>query len=158
MSPDSTTPIPGRSALIRRILSSIIFVIITIDAWRLKSSNDTLDVTTFTNISIVESFQSLLSDNALSSGVGLVTTDGNWGNEYDEKYKDEDIRILGFTDWAYIAIARAWYTRLAALGYTQHYVVAHDQVSYDNLLKHGMRAIPCIIKNPDLEHRVKGFW
>ena len=70
------------------------------------------------------------------------------------EYRDADIRILGFTDRHYIAIAKAWYMRLTSLvggpraprprlpdraraftrrasssaqGYTEHYLVAYDE-------------------------------
>ena len=93
----------------------------------------------------------------LHSGVGLVTQDGLWGNEFDEKYKDEDVKILGFTDKNYLPIAKFWYMRLTALGYKEHYIVAHDEVSY-NAVKDDYRAIACIIQNPDYARPVKGLW
>ena len=59
----------------------------------------------------------------------------NWTehNEKYNKYKDEDIKILGFTDGKYISIAKHWYTRLSLLGYKEHYIVAHDEDTYNNL-------------------------
>ena len=52
---------------------------------------------------------------SLTSGVGLVTTDGMWGEDVEGKYKDEDIKILGFTDRNYLPIAKWWYNRLTML-------------------------------------------
>ena len=72
------------------------------------------DIYDFSNIA-VDSFEWLLSDASMKSGVGLVTQDGMWGDQYDEKYKNEDIKILGFTDQNYIAIAKVWYNRLTIL-------------------------------------------
>ena len=51
-----------------------------------------------------------------SSGVGIVTVDGLWDDEYGmEAYRDADVRILGFTDRHYLPIAMVWYNRLADL-------------------------------------------
>jgi hypothetical protein len=47
--------------------------------------------------------------------VGLVTTDGMWDEIVPDKYKDQEIKILGFTDRNYIPIARVWYTRMTML-------------------------------------------
>lgn len=54
-------------------------------------------------------------DKGLESGVGLVTTDGMWDEIVPDKYKDQEIKILGFTDRNYIPIARVWYTRMTML-------------------------------------------
>eukprot|EP00571_Detonula_confervacea_P008432 CAMPEP_0172328226 /NCGR_PEP_ID=MMETSP1058-20130122/60242_1 /TAXON_ID=83371 /ORGANISM="Detonula confervacea, Strain CCMP 353" /LENGTH=348 /DNA_ID=CAMNT_0013045329 /DNA_START=327 /DNA_END=1373 /DNA_ORIENTATION=+ len=95
----------------------------------------------------------------LTSGVGLVTTDGAWPEESaDDKYKGHDIKILGFTDRNYVPLAKAWYTRMSLLGYTEHYIVAHDEASYNILRANDMRVLPCFIKNPDISHKVKGLW
>lgn len=51
---------------------------------------------------------------SLSSGVGLVTTDGAWGKQ-DVNSERGDIKILGFTDRNYLPIARLWYGRLSVL-------------------------------------------
>lgn len=64
-----------------------------------------------------------------TSGVGLVTTDGQWGN-IDMTNSDErnvGIKILGFTDWKYLHVAKVWYKRLNQLGYTEHFLAAHDE-------------------------------
>ena len=61
--------------------------------------------------SIEYDFSSLL----LTSGVGLVTTDGMWGEDDHGKYKDEDIKILGFTNKRYLPLARVWYNRMTVL-------------------------------------------
>ena len=64
------------------------------------------------------------SSSSLSSGVGLVTTDGAW-EELEEKEiimidgerggDISDIKILGFTDRNYLPIAMLWYGRLTVL-------------------------------------------
>jgi hypothetical protein len=55
------------------------------------------------------------SGSSLSSGVGLVTTDGAWGDNGKHKYDRQDIKILGFTDRNYLPIAKLWYSRLSIL-------------------------------------------
>ena len=71
------------------------------------------------------------------SGVGLVTTDGMWGNETAYKYTNEEIKILGFTDKYYLPIARLWYNRLTALVRTNHII-------------HLMRTVACLGRKPCL--------
>ena len=106
------------------------------------------------------------SSSSLSSGVGLVTTDGAWEELEEEEIMMidgergdiSDVKILGFTDRNYLPIAMLWYGRLTVLvrvyskckqncivtsfltslictflhishvqGYTEHYIVAHDE-------------------------------
>jgi hypothetical protein len=55
------------------------------------------------------------SGSSLSSGVGIVTTDGAWGDSGKHKYNRQDIKILGFTDRKFLPIAKLWYTRLSIL-------------------------------------------
>lgn len=56
---------------------------------------------------------------SLSSGVGLVTTDGAWGKKEDDIHGNDhsgsDIKILGFTDKNYLPMAKLWYGRLSVL-------------------------------------------
>jgi len=112
------------------------------------------------------SFELLMSQLGIgmTSGVGLVTTDGLWGGDSDsitlmnERYKDEDIKILGFSDRNYLPIARVWYSRMTMLGYTEHHIVAHDEMTYNALHSENLRVIPCFIANPDYGHPVRGLW
>ena len=63
------------------------------------------------------------SSSSLSSGVGLVTTDGAWEELEEEEIimidgergDISDIKILGFTDRNYLPIAMLWYGRLTVL-------------------------------------------
>ena len=63
------------------------------------------------------------SSSSLSSGVGLVTTDGAWEELEEEEIimidgergGISDIKILGFTDRNYLPIAMLWYGRLTVL-------------------------------------------
>ena len=55
------------------------------------------------------------SGSSLSSGVGIATTDGAWGDSGKHKYDRQDIKILGFTDRNYLPIAKLWYSRLTFL-------------------------------------------
>jgi hypothetical protein len=55
------------------------------------------------------------SGSSLSSGVGIATTDGAWGDSGKHKYDRQDIKIMGFTDRNYLPIAKLWYSRLAIL-------------------------------------------
>lgn len=93
-----------------------------------------------------------------ASGVGMVTTDGMWEPNPDNDYKNEDIKILGFCDRSYLSIAIKWYQRLDALGYVEHYIVAHDELAYNQLTRDNYRVLPCIIENPDYTHRTKVLW
>mmetsp|Transcript_3918 Transcript_3918/g.8749 ORF Transcript_3918/g.8749 Transcript_3918/m.8749 type:complete len:554 (-) Transcript_3918:2494-4155(-) len=95
-----------------------------------------------------------------TSGVGLVTTDGQWGN-IDMTTSDErnvGIKILGFTDWKYLHIAKVWYKRLNQLGYTEHFLAAHDEQTFQFLKSNNYRTIPCFIENPQYDKPVKGLW
>ncbi len=64
-----------------------------------------------------------------TSGVGLVTTDGQWGkiNMTSSDERNVGVKILGFTDWKYLNVAKVWYKRLSQLGYTEHFLAAHDE-------------------------------
>ena len=44
----------------------------------------------------------------LTSGIGLVTTDGRWDIKPDVSAKF-DVKILGFTDTKYLPIVKVWY-------------------------------------------------
>ncbi len=55
------------------------------------------------------------NDDSLTSGVGIVTKDGLWGNRGKDKYVGQDVKILGFTDRHYLPIAELWYNRLSSL-------------------------------------------
>lgn len=149
-----------RQHVLRKLFISIIFVITNIIVWHRKSllpQNEDW----FTSIIDVSQFTHLLEENqhhALSSGVGMVTKDGLWNTTTPEKYKQYDIKILGFTDSKYKKIALAWYNRLSVLGYNEHYVVAHDEGTYNELKSSNVRVLPCFISNPDTARPVLGLW
>jgi hypothetical protein len=88
----------------------------------------------------------------LTSGVGLVTTDGQWDISPDVS-ANYDVKILGFTDSTYLPIAKVWYDRLTKLGYNEHYIGAHDKAAYDNLIRQNYRVLPCFIDSPQLGKR-----
>ena len=112
--------------MLRKLFIGLIFVFTNI--LLLNRSIDNQDSIIIGALPTIESFQSYLEDSTLTSGVGLVTKDGAWGEITDDnKYKNHDIKILGFTDKFYTPVAKKWYTRLSVLGYTEHYVVAHDE-------------------------------
>jgi hypothetical protein len=92
----------------------------------------------------------------LTSGVGLVTTDGQWDISPDVSAK-YDVKILGFTDSTYLPIAKVWYDRLTKLGYNEHYIGAHDKAAYDNLIRQNYRVLPCFIDSPQLGNRGECF-
>lgn len=116
----------GNTPLLRKLFIGLIFVFTNI--LLLNRSIDNQDSIIIGALPTIESFQSYLEDSTLTSGVGLVTKDGAWGEITDDnKYKNHDIKILGFTDKFYTPVAKKWYTRLSVLGYTEHYVVAHDE-------------------------------
>eukprot|EP00984_Skeletonema_dohrnii_P024076 scaffold13188_cov114-Skeletonema_dohrnii-CCMP3373.AAC.9 len=91
------------------------------------------------------------STQQLTSGVGLVTTDGQWDISPDHNH--HDIKILGFADTNYAPIAKVWYNRLTKLGYKEHYIGAYDKELYDDLISQNYRVLPCFIDNPDYERR-----
>lgn len=93
----------------------------------------------------------------LTSGIGLVTTDGRWDIKPDVSAK-YDVKILGFTDTKYIPIAKVWYERLTRLGYKEHYIAAHEVAAYDHLIRLNYRVIPCYVENPDYKKFVWGFF
>ena len=112
--------------MLRKLFIGLIFVFTNI--LLLNRSIDNQDSIIIGALPTIESFQSYLEDSTLTSGVGLVTKDGAWGEITDDnKYKNHDIKILGFTNKFYTPVAKKWYTRLSVLGYTEHYVVAHDE-------------------------------
>ena len=122
----SSSSTAGNTPLLRKRLIGFIFVITNI--LLLNRSIGNQDSIIIGALPTIESFQSYLEDSTLTSGVGLVTKDGTWGEiNNDNKYKNQDIKILGFTDKFYTPVAKKWYTRLSLLGYTEHYVVAHDE-------------------------------
>ncbi len=81
----------------------------------------------------------------LTSGVGLVTKDGQWdiispNHDNDIATKQQhDIKLLGFTDANYLPIAKVWYNRLTKLGYKEHYIVANEKKAYDDLISDNYR-------------------
>lgn len=99
----------GNNSRLRKVLVSIVFVLTNIIAWR--ASNEGQD-SVFPTIAIELPFQ-LMADHDMKSGVGYVTKDGMW-EESDKRY-EHDIKILGFTDYKYMSIAKHWYNRLSAL-------------------------------------------
>ena len=122
----SSSSTAGNNPLLRKLFIGLIFV--TTNILLLNRSIGNQDSIIIGALPTIESFQSYLEDRTLTSGVGLVTKDGAWGEiNNDNKYKNQDIKILGFTDKFYTPVAKKWYTRLSLLGYTEHYVVAHDE-------------------------------
>ncbi|KAL7536857.1 hypothetical protein ACHAXR_007438 [Thalassiosira sp. AJA248-18] len=152
MSSEAST---GNASPLRKLAVASLFALANILAWHSSTGGQSSqgDIAIATGLSFFQT-----SEQMLTSGVGLVTTDGMWEKNPDNKFKDEDIKILGFTDKYYVPIAKWWYQRLTLLGYTEHYIVAHDQVAYDNLMKENHRVIPCIIKDPEYSQPVKGLW
>jgi len=79
------------------------------------------------------------SGSSLSSGVGIVTTDGAWGDSGKHKYDRQDIKILGFTDRNYLPIAKLWYSRLSILVSFSHESVQPFSVRPRCLLKKSLQ-------------------
>ncbi|KAL7537666.1 hypothetical protein ACHAXR_007992, partial [Thalassiosira sp. AJA248-18] len=152
MSSEAST---GKTALLRKLAVASLFALTNILAWHASIGGQSPqgDIAIATGLSFFQT-----SDQMLTSGVGLVTTDGMWEKNPDNKYKDEDIKILGFTDKSYVPIAKWWYQRLTLLGYTEHYIVAQDLVAYDNLKAENYRVLANIIKKPDYSQPIKGIW
>ncbi|KAL9180368.1 hypothetical protein ACHAXT_008338 [Thalassiosira profunda] len=143
------------TALVRKLLVASLFVVSNVVLFHISGAGRSgVDPSIATALDLPFSHVT-----GLKSGVGLVTKDGLWGDDFGGKYNGTDIKILGFTDRNYLPIAKVWYSRLTALGYTEHYIVAHDEQSYDALSVDGMfRVIPCVIKNPDYARPVRGLW
>mmetsp|Transcript_9978 Transcript_9978/g.18244 ORF Transcript_9978/g.18244 Transcript_9978/m.18244 type:complete len:390 (+) Transcript_9978:92-1261(+) len=154
----------ARSSLRRKLAVASLFSIFNILAWNssLLSSGSVTPVDFDFSSALGSSFELLMLQLGIgmTSGVGLVTSDGLWGDDSDmnERYKDEDIKILGFSDRNYLPIARVWYNRMTMLGYTEHHIVAHDEITYNALHSENLRVIPCFITNPDYGRPVKGLW
>ena len=91
-----------------RLIQALI-ILILINIWRMHSS-----LVQGQDIRQVDDAPST-SGSSLSSGVGIVTTDGAWGDSGKHKYDRQDIKILGFTDCNYLPIAKLWYSRLTFL-------------------------------------------
>lgn len=122
MSSVASTPKPNSSAagiqqqspqpILRKLIVAISFVLINILLQNRGSNHAEYDFSSL----LLPSFSFALHEHhSLISGVGLVTTDGMWGEDIDGKYKDEDIKILGFTDRNYVPITKHWYHRLTML-------------------------------------------
>ena len=79
----------------------------------------------------------------LTSGLGLVTTDGLWDIPSDYNTTEYDIKIIAFTDKTYMPLAKVWYHRLTKLGYKEHYLFTHDQEVYDELKSENCRVLLC---------------
>ena len=47
--------------------------------------------------------------------------------------------ILGFSDINYVPVAKLWYNRLSSLGYKNHFIMALDLSTYNELIKHSYR-------------------
>eukprot|EP00581_Thalassiosira_minuscula_P016890 CAMPEP_0183730976 /NCGR_PEP_ID=MMETSP0737-20130205/33989_1 /TAXON_ID=385413 /ORGANISM="Thalassiosira miniscula, Strain CCMP1093" /LENGTH=366 /DNA_ID=CAMNT_0025963585 /DNA_START=80 /DNA_END=1177 /DNA_ORIENTATION=- len=151
------------SSLFRKVIVATVFMLTNILAWDIFNNPGDLasqEVLFGETTAVLTEWLSVLQldDGGMKSGVGYVTKDGLWDETPPERYKDADIKILGFSDKNYLPIAKIWYTRMMLLGYTEHYVVAHDEQTYDSLNAEGYRVIPCIIKNPDYSHPIKGIW
>ena len=101
----------GNTSFYRRILVSILFVLMNIVAWRVSNSRQ--DGQPASTMAWELPFHPLLADEYMKSGVGLVTKDGTW--EESNRHHEHDIKILGFTDMKYVSIAKVWYERLSAL-------------------------------------------
>ena len=83
----------------------------------------------------------------LTSGLGLVTTDGMWDIPSDYNTTEYDIKIIAFTDKTYLPIAKVWYHRLTKLGYKEHYLFTHDQEVYDELKSENCRVLLCTMES-----------
>ena len=149
--------VPDSNRSLRLLFIATVVALVNITFWHSSiAGGHSGDISQLPDNSTLSSHYGYRSG-GLHSGVGLVTQDGQWGNRFDEKYKGEDVKILGFTDKNYLPIAKYWYLRMTALGYKEHYIVAHDEMSY-TALKDEYRVIPCIIENPDYARPVKGLW
>ena len=95
-----------------RVRVAVIFILTNIITWYASLSAQNQDAIA-ASLQIV-SKQSEAEHSLLKSGVGLVTTDGMW-EDPKKKYEDEDIKILGFTDFMYLPLATLWYDRLTHL-------------------------------------------
>jgi len=84
-----------------------------------------------------------------TSGVGLVTSDGQWDNIDVATKHQHDIKMLGFTDANYVPIAKVWYDRLTKFGHKEHYIVANEKSAYDDLMSQHYRVLPCFIDRND---------
>ena len=90
-------------------LIQALIILVLINIWRMHSS-----LLQGQDIHQVDDAPST-SGSSLSSGVGIVTTDGAWGDSGKHTYDQHDIKILGFTDRNYLPIAKLWYSRLTIL-------------------------------------------
>lgn len=86
-------------------------------------------------------------EKVVTSGVGLVTTDGQWDDMDVATKHQHDIKILGFTNANYVPIAKVWYDRLTKFGHTEHYIVANEKKAYNDLISENYRVLPCFIEN-----------
>ena len=75
-----------RQDLIRKLAVSIIFIFTNIIIWHKKDKKNAQNqnqndgwLSDLIDIRLTGQFTSLLADEELTSGVGLVTTDGMWG-------------------------------------------------------------------------------
>mmetsp|Transcript_34712 Transcript_34712/g.83896 ORF Transcript_34712/g.83896 Transcript_34712/m.83896 type:complete len:395 (-) Transcript_34712:655-1839(-) len=142
----------GSTSFYRRLTVTLIFILTNIIAWYL--SNVDLQEG---DLTINPPLSFLSEHHDLESGVGMVTTDGLWEDD-PEKRRQYDIKILGFTDFNYLPVSRYWYERLTALGYTEHYLVAHDEGTYKALHANNIRVFPCFIKNANYDQKVMDVW
>lgn len=148
----------GNGALfrkVRKVSVALLFALANTLAWHRTSTGPDLRVAPVASRAHRYNYS---ATDGLTSGVGLVTTDGLWEDDPGGPYAEADIKILGFTDKNYSDIARLWYMRLTLLGYTEHYIVAYDEVAFISLQADNYRVIPCFLKNPDYAHPTRGLW
>ena len=122
MSSVASTPKPNSSVagkqqqsaqpILRKLIVAIAFALTNILLQNRGSNHSEYD---FSSLLLPNFSFAQHEHHSFTSGVGLVTTDGMWGEDIDGKYKDEDIKILGFTDRNYLPITKFWYHRMTEL-------------------------------------------
>ena len=115
----ATSTTTKNDSLVRKLIASVVFVFTNIMAWNLPNGHH-VNIEIPKNASHI--FQLKHADHELISGVGLVTTDGAWGDPPEDVRKKYDIKILGFTDKNYLAISRFWYKRMSHLVGTYYFI------------------------------------
>ena len=82
-------------------------------------------------------YRDILASHTFLDPVKTVKTSVNTGPN-SARQSNEWI-IIAFTDERYLPVAKLWYNRLSSLGYQNHYLLALDIFSYEDLMKNNFR-------------------
>ena len=74
---------------------------------------------------------------------------------------DKGWLIVGFTDFNYVPVAKAWVDHMKVLGYENHRIIAMDEKAFENLKRSGynvLKAVGDVSEEKDKGQRLRKIW